>query len=264
MVLRYVEGGMELHGDAEVATNNHFDQDGLAGLFLLCDPDAALARRSLVTDLARAGDFGVYADRRAARASMAIAAMAADGAGYEDLLPLVARLLDEPDDFRDLWVEEDDVLSASEAAVASGAVAIGTVTDVDLAIIDVDPKLSAMAGGHRFTMRHIGGVHPMALHNATPCCRLLVRDEEGGAYRYTDRYETWVQYRSRELPRRVDLRPLAAALTERDTVEWTAVDPSDLSPELAASGSTLAPTDVEAALVQHLRSSPPAWDPYSY
>jgi hypothetical protein len=103
----------------------------------------------------------------------------------------------------------------------------------------------------------------MALHKATSCCRLLIRDADTGAYRYIDRYETWVQYRTRELPRRVDLRPLAASLSERDTVEWTTVEPSDLTPELSASGSTMTPADVESAVVEHLRSAPPAWDPYA-
>ena len=61
----------------DVVSNNHFDQDGLASIYTLVDPPAALARRAQVVDVARAGDFGTFANRSAARIAIAIA-------GYED------------------------------------------------------------------------------------------------------------------------------------------------------------------------------------
>ena len=55
----------------DVVSNNHFDQDGLASVYALVDPDAALARRELVIDVARAGDFGTFTNRDAARIAIA-------------------------------------------------------------------------------------------------------------------------------------------------------------------------------------------------
>ena len=78
MAFRYL-GCSHLHGDAGLVSNNHFDQDGLVSMFTLVDPEAALAHRELLMDLASAGDFGTYRSRDAARASMAIAAFADPG-----------------------------------------------------------------------------------------------------------------------------------------------------------------------------------------
>jgi hypothetical protein len=259
MACRYVEQGGGLHGDADAATNNHFDQDGLAGLLFLVDPDGALAHRELLLDLARAGDFATYTDRRAARASMALSAMvnAAEPAPYPELcarlyqqaLPLAFELLDHPDRFADLWRGEDAELTAAEEAVAAGRVHIDEVPDIDLAVVRPDPSLHP-TGGHRFGGEHFAGVHPMALHAATSCVRLLVR--AGDRWTYTDRYETWVQYRSRELPRRVDLAPLAAELG------WVSTPPSRLTPTMAGEGGD----DAVDRIVAYLRTARPAWQPY--
>src|SRR5262245_39388600 len=46
--------------DAPAVTNNHFDEDGLVGIFALLNPDRALAGRERYVDVASAGDFGVF------------------------------------------------------------------------------------------------------------------------------------------------------------------------------------------------------------
>jgi Family of unknown function (DUF6687) len=282
MVLRYLDLGGDRHGDAEVVTNNHFDQDGLAGVFAPVDPAAALERRTLLADLARSGDFATYRDRRAARASMAIAALtdperstlgssafAGDypelcAALYVEALGLLTELLAHPDRFRHLWKDEDDELGAAEAAIAAGRVDVREVTDIDLAVVRVEPGVSSR-GGHRFASHHADGVHPMALHAATACVRLLLA--QGDRYSYTDRYETWVQYRTRALPRRIDLGPVAEELSALEAdATWVATGPGVLTPQLRVAddrSSSLAVDDVAAVVERALRTSPPAWDPYS-
>ena len=281
MVLRYLDHDVERHGDADVVTNNHFDQDGLASVFALVDPSAAIERRALLTDLARSGDFATYVDRRAARASMALSALTDPdrsplgrsafsddyqemcAALYSEALGMLVELLDDPDRFRSLWEDEDDELSAAESAVAAGRVDVREVGDIDLAVVRLDPT-APTGGGHRFGGEHADGLHPMALHAATRCVRLLVAQED--RYSYTDRYETWVQYRSRSLPRRIDLAPVAAELTalERDGTSWTATAPGTLTPRLHTGNapSSLPFDDVVAVVERALRTAPPAWDPY--
>ena len=103
----------------------------------------------------------------------------------------------------------------------------------------------------------------MAVHNATDCARLLL--VQGRHYRYVDRYGTWVQFRSRELPRRIDLTPFAERLTARESgsVSWTATPPSSLTPTLTCDDeSGLDPETVRREIGDHLEQSPPAWDPY--
>jgi hypothetical protein len=277
MALRYVAGSARLHGAAEAVTNNHFDQDGLVSIFALADPEAALARRPALEDLAAAGDFATYARRDSARASMAISAFT-DGdrspfgplpADYGDLtahlyseaLPRLAELIDDVDRYRALWADEDAQLTESQAAVATGAVAVEEHADVDLAVVTVHG--SDRWAGHRFGGRRYEGVHPMAIHGATACNALLLVGD--GLCRFTYRYETWVQYRSRPMRPRADLQPLADALTAADDVAWTADAVNELTPEVQPvdpAASSLAPDAVVAAVVDHLRTAPPAFDPY--
>ena len=66
----------DLHVPADVVSNNHFDEDGLVGIYALLEPEAAASRRDLLIDVAQAGDFGVFRSRRAARIAFAISAHA--------------------------------------------------------------------------------------------------------------------------------------------------------------------------------------------
>ena len=279
MAFRYLDDPPP-HPPAEVVTNNHYDQDGLVSVHALVDPETALANRDLFIDVAAAGDFGTYRFREAARASMTVWAyahpelspLAADLAGvpypgqvallYESTLPLLVDFASRPDRYAGLWADEDDRLSASEKALAAGRIRIDERTDLDLAVVTMDEDL-AVGGGHRFGHDSLSEVHPMAINNATACVRLLL--VQGRRYRYVDRYETWVQFRSRPVPPRVDLAPLAERLTavERGPVRWSADPFSTMTPTLAPDDeSSLDAAEVVDAVVDHLRTAPPAWDPY--
>ncbi|HET9730017.1 MAG TPA: DUF6687 family protein, partial [Acidimicrobiia bacterium] len=77
------------------------------------------------------------------------------------------------------------------------------------------------------------------------------------------RYESWVQYVSRPVRPRRDLRPLAAELSTLDAVEWRAGGPSDLTTVCAPRGeSSLDPKVVRDHVIMYLREAPAAWDPY--
>jgi hypothetical protein len=276
MAFQYVSSGGTI--DAGGVTNNHFDQDGLVSMYALIEPDRADRHRELLVDVAAAGDFATYRHRQAARASMAIATysdpnrspIAADLTGsyadqcaalYERLLDQLLDLVLDSERFAELWTDEDRQLADSETALANGAITIEEHAALDLAVVDIaenEPRRS----GHRFAANEYVGAHPMAINNATNCFRIL--QVHGRSYTYTDRYESWVQYRSRRPLRRVDLRPLAEALTAADTeTAWTAQAPSTLTPQLSATHeSSLDRATVLQHLTDHLRSAPPAWNPY--
>ncbi|MEJ7583138.1 MAG: DUF6687 family protein [Acidimicrobiales bacterium] len=282
MAFRYLDRGRCLHQPADVVTNNHFDQDGLVGVFVLTRPDEAVLRRDLLQDLAAAGDFATYRDRRAARLSMVVAAYVdpvrsplaplpaeygeSSALLYRELLGRLPELLDRPEAHRPLWAEEDGELSASEAAIARGDVVIEEHPEVDLTVVTLGDKVRDGGwAGHRFAGRRFEGVHPMALHNATDRLALLL--VQGRRYRFTYRYETWVQYRSRPTRPRVDLTALATRLTseESGTTIWRADPVQDLTPQLGTvdgAESSLAPSRVVAHVTAHLRDAPPTWDPY--
>jgi hypothetical protein len=272
------------HPAAEVVSNNHFDQDGLVGVFALTSPEAALARRDLLVEVARAGDFAVTSSRHAARVSMVLSAWADPARTplphpptdydeltavlYGELIGRLPQMCDRPELHRALWAEEDETLAASEAALASGAVMITEVPDVDLAVVDV-PERAPAGGGHRFGGQWVEGLHPMAVNNATQRGALLT--VRGHHYEFGYRYESWVQFRTRAVRPRVDLAPLAEQLTAAEgdrggSVAWVAERISGLTPTLAPAGdqeSRLEPSVVRALVEAHLRAAPPAWNPYA-
>jgi hypothetical protein len=252
-------------------------------VYALCAPDAAQTRRALLVEVARAGDFAVTPSRAAARVSMVLSAYAdpersplgalpADYDAtaallYTELLGRLPELCDHPDRARPLWAEEDATLQASEDAIASGSVKIEEVPDLDLAVVTV-PERAPAAGGHRFAGQWVHGLHPMAVHNATERGALLTR--RGRNYGFAYRYESWVQYRSHTVRPRVDLAPLVERLNdeeEADGVTWVADHVSGLTPALSMAGdgadeSGIAPGRFVSLVEAHLRSAPPAWDPY--
>ena len=268
----------ELIGDAELVSNNHFDQDGLVSIHTVVAPAAALARRAFLEDVARAGDFATYRSRDAARVSMVLSAWASGQGGfelptvydeaagllYEHWVPRLDELCADVAAHRRLWADEDESLTASEAAIAGGDVTITERPDVDLAIVDV-PADAPDAGGHRFGGDWVAGLHPMAVHNATG--RLVVATVRGRSYDVEVRYESWVQLRSRPLRLRRDLAPLADRLQdeERGDATWTATAVSTLVPRLRSGDgdSSIRPVRFVELLVDHLATAPPAWDPFS-
>jgi hypothetical protein len=279
MAFHYLDAPLD-HAPAEIVTNNHFDQDGLVGVHALIEPEQSLPHRELLIDTAAAGDFAKYRDRRAARASMTIDAYAdverspiADRltgsydaqcvALYEETIPLLVAIATDNERFRDLWADEDAELTSSEQLIGDGTVTIEDMPEVDLAVVTI-PEHEQTRRGHRFAGESFEGVHPMALHNATGRLRLLV--VHGRRYKFVDRYETWVQYRSRPTLRRVDMRPLAERLmdSERGSAEWTAAAPGSLTPTMLVRGESTLDADVVRKMVLgHLTASPPAWDPYA-
>jgi hypothetical protein len=272
-----------MHVPAELVTNNHFDQDGLMSVYALADPRAASARAGVVVEVARAGDFAVTSSPHAARLSMAIAACAdaerspleaaiyegsyeeTTGRLYAELLPRLTPWLDDPAACRDLWAEEDAQLQADESLIASGAVAIEEVPELDLSVVTL-PASHSSSGGHRFGARWSDAVHPMALHAAIDGFAVLLAQGPRVELRY--RYESWVQYQSRAVRPRVDLSQLADELTalESDGARWEFDGVADLTPTLHVidEGSTdLDPVVIRARVEQAIRVGSPAWDPYT-
>jgi hypothetical protein len=182
---------------------------------------------------------------------------------YEETLPLLVEMAVDGERFRDLWADEDADLTASEEAIADGVVTIDELPEVGLAVVTI-PDAENPRSGHRFAGASFDSVHPMALHNATNCFRLLVI--HGRRYQFIDRYETWVQYRTRRPLPRIDMRPLAKRLseTERDSATWTAAAPGSLTPTMRVEGeSSIDEAVVRNLVIGHLSHGAPAWDPYS-
>jgi len=272
----------DLHVPADVVSNNHFDEDGLVGIFALVEPAMAENHRALLIDVARAGDFGVYERRGAARIAFAISAYADSAASpfpaelfampypqmvgelYRRILEILPALLTNVEDFRQLWEAEDEKLTLSEELIEKGQITIEERPGTDMAVVTVPPGLMAQRV-HRFTQSRFEECHPFALHNRTCCSRVLLVQRQNVEFRY--RYETWVQLASRKPLLRVDLKPFAEELNREESSggAWRFDGVDRITPRLHLEGSVA--SSIPAALIQtrlehYLATAPPAWNPY--
>jgi hypothetical protein len=182
---------------------------------------------------------------------------------YTEALGRLAEWCDRPALVRHLWAEEDDSLTRSGAAFDCGAATLEERPDVDLAVVTVETA-APDAGGHRFGGDWVGGLHPMAVFARTD--RHVVATVRGRRYVVEQRYETWVQLRSRPLRLRRDLAALTDRMQdeERGDAVWSATPVAGLTPRLTSGEgeSSLSPDRVVDLLAAHLAAAPPAWGPF--
>jgi hypothetical protein len=281
IVFAYLDSPV-LYPNAEFVSNNHFDEDGLIGVFALTDQVTAQENRDLLMDVASAGDFGVYKQRDAARMAFAISTCADSntsplpkeifempypqmaGRLYENLLEVFPRLITSLNDYKNLWETEDAKLSASEELIENGDITIEERPELDLALINIPVGLPPMPA-HRFTQVRLTECHPFALHSRTKCTRLFIAQGQRVEFQY--RYESWVQLASRRPPARVDLKAMADELNREEISggHWVFDGVDRITPRLHFKGNSA--TSISAGmflsrLEKHLATGAPAWNPY--
>lgn len=262
---------------AEAVSNNHFDEDGLVGIFALLNPQAAQEERELLLDIATAGDFGTYKNREAAQVSFVLQAWAQPDKSplnravfrrpydevtsilYEELLPRFSNIFQRVHFLEQYWKDEDLLLDWSESAIENGSIKIEEFSDLDFSVIETPATKEWAAArpivdGARWTH---SVCHQFAAHNATNCSRILVTDGQRHDFYY--RYETWVETVNRKPQPRLDLRPIAQTLNRLEGRSiWTAEDIKDIVPHLsmAEKGQTkLSSASVKDAFIEFFSAS---------
>lgn len=226
-------------GDAELVLNDHYDTDGFLSMLAVVRPDLALAREELCLAAAATGDFGAWHGRRAfaidrivANLAAPCSPVAAEFAGvrgperslarYRWLVANAARVLDEPDSLAACWRDECGLAYDELARARAGGLRRHVVPELGLAVVETD-----------------GPVRRMTLNSLAGAFRVLhaERRANGWRYRYHDRTESWFEVVGFTPLPRIDLRPLAARLQEReaprqDGLGWFADPPDAPIPEL--------------------------------
>jgi hypothetical protein len=255
-------------------SNNHFDEDGLCAVWAMLHPKLALERRDLLVDVATAGDFSTYRRPQAAKVVFIIRSYADaaaspiadklrndDGTGssrYQAILPLLKGFLDDTERYGPYWSAEWSAMLESKTAMVLGDVELHEIPYVDLAVARAPMPL-----------------HPMVLYNQTERLRVLTATP-GGHYSLRYRYETWVQFSSRQVMPRVDLTPLLPRLQslERADVTWTfdgiaAITPTlqPVGPDGSPGGSSLSLDTLIDELVafydQEQNKATLQWNPFT-
>ena len=257
----------DFHVTAEAVSNNHFDADGLVGIYSLLNGAEALAQKGLLVDIAQAGDFDRYNDRDAARVSFVLDAwtdpirsplkesiFAQDYPSvanilYEELLPRLPNIIEKIDHLEKYWLSADQLLEATEEALTNGSIKIEAIPDIDLAIVYIPES----------NLSPLQNVHKMAIHNRTDHFRILLMQENKFELYY--RYETWIELRSRPTLPRIELQPLALTLTKQESMDgkWSAGSINDLTPHLKLSGSyksIIVDQSFKEQVIEYLRDAP--------
>jgi len=267
IVFNYLDSP-KYHVDVPAVSNNHFDEDGLVGVFSLINPEFAIRHRELLISVATAGDFGVVRDPLAAKIVFTLNAFADAersplpkhlfklrypehaAALYEELIRRLPDFVEKTDGYETLWRDENDSWKASEALCDSQKVVIEENTDLDLAIVRIP--------------ENIADCHPFAIHSRTKCSRLIYLRGKRVEFQY--RYEGWVRLATRRPLLRVDMDALTEELNREDATsgKWIFEREVGISPRLYREGSSsiLNAADVVSKIEHHLRTAPAAWNPY--
>ena len=270
------------HVEADAVSNNHFDEDGLVGIFAMLEPSIAERHRPLLLDVAQAGDFGIFQQREAARITFTLSAFADPETSplpgntfqrpypelanelYLRLLELLPKLLTGVNEYRSFWEIEDAKLTTSEELIEQGEITIEERPDLDLAIVRLPEDLTRYRV-HRFTQQRLAECHPFALHNRTACSRLLLLHGAGSNCNIGT--EGWVQMASRRPLLRVDLSGLANELNQEEKTDgrWLFDGVDQITPRFYFDGASTTSIPLEpivSRVEQVLRAGPPAWNPY--
>lgn len=269
----------------QAVSNNHFDQDGLVSVFALTQPELAQKYRALLIDVAEAGDFGKYKDKKAAQIAILINTMITPEAGffdasvfslpyadmaavfYRELLKHLPGMLEDIKAYHDLWQDEYMFLEHSTALIEAGQVTITEDMENDIAIITIPEVVNSQLPTLLDHRTHFGGIHEFAIHNATPRARLLY--VQGHHIQFKYRYETWVQLKNNIHPLRVNLSPLAEQLSELDDVKWVYQGSEGFAPllyidaQIDTQKTTSLPLNkIESMLKHTLKTGDVDWSPY--
>jgi hypothetical protein len=125
---------------AEAVSNNHFDVDGLMGLWAMLNPEAALGNADKLVAIAECGDFERWSGEHAAKAVCALHGLerlessplhgglagvsdphARTAYLYAGTMPYVQTLLDDMDSLEEFWHDEYGRVEAGRQLVERGA-----------------------------------------------------------------------------------------------------------------------------------------------
>ncbi|HEX8070338.1 MAG TPA: DUF6687 family protein [Pyrinomonadaceae bacterium] len=226
----------ELTRGVELATNNHFDTDGVLSVWTVLNPTRALPLRAELIAAAEAGDFSEYTTPQAVRASLCLQGSDAPvpGAGlaaplarrlngdapvdepraYELLLPEIERVLTRTDDYEELWREPWAEIERALDSFARGDSRVSEDERTRLSVVTLAPGLYGAQGFS--PVRHAAPFTAIARHARGELFLIALPTAGGYAYRIDYPYYSWAETVVRP---RVPRRNLAPALQQLNELE---------------------------------------------
>lgn len=280
IVFRYLEepAAYVNTDEIEAVSNNHFDEDGLVGLYSILHPEEAQELKDSLIGIASTGDFGVCHDRDAIRSAFIISAWTDPATSplksslflkpyaeitailYEELIPRLSKIVTKVDYLEKYWKKPDKELDEAERAIKQGDIELEEHQELDLLIAKTGGNKTCKTsyekreGEGAIRLDSGSSPHQIALHNASNCSRVLIMNDSDYDFYY--RYESWVEFRSKSIPPRVDLADAAALLNryEKDAAVWEADSIDEIVPHLRLKGgkSKISQADMRTYLIDFL------------
>ncbi len=254
-----------------IATNNHFDTDGLLSVWALLNPKKAepMAERMIVA--AEAGDFSTFSSEEGVQIPLLIdglchsddsplAGMIAAYAGpreaayYKGLLPLVPDLFRKKDHYKKYWQAPFEQILASMASFEKGVIGLEEYEEEGLSVV-IDEKSPARQAID---------------HHCQGDLILVIEDREkaegGFAYELDYRYYAWADTITRPPIKKISMASLAEALNRfegRASGKWMCEGYSGMSLSAALKFtdeqgsrqlSTIHPDDLIRMVRAHLKT----------
>jgi hypothetical protein len=190
--------------DVEVATNNHFDTDGVLAIWILLRPELALAHEGLLVAAAEAGDFEEWpSDERGLWLDSAIASLSAgasDPISYDRVLSALDDLLPSIEKREDLWGGAYRSLLSAGDDLARGAVRVERAGRI--AVVTHDRGVKELP--YPWIAR--------ALPKDVDRVLLAFEQERGFVYRYEMRRWSWADTVVRPKPAKTKRGPIRREL----------------------------------------------------
>jgi hypothetical protein len=219
----------------DVATNNHFDTDGVLSVWTVLACERALEFKDKLVAAAEAGDFSEFTSDAAVRVSVAIqggdnpftggagsplartlacGADVSEARAYELVLPEVERLLTHTDEYEYAWREGWSEIESALESFASGR---SRVFEDEASRLSVVTLAHDLYGSRGFDPARDGVPFTAITHNARGQLFLVAAPLAGGwSYRIDYPCYSWAETFVRP---RVERRPLSDLLSRLNELE---------------------------------------------
>jgi hypothetical protein len=224
----------ELTRGIDLATNNHFDTDGVLSVWTLLSGERALELRDKLIAAAEAGDFSELSTKAGVCASIVIqgsdsptdvgSPLAQQLAGepvndearaYELVLPHVERVLTHTNDYASLWCDPWNRIATALDSFAKGRSRVDEDNEAKVSLVILAPDIFSSRGFK--PTRHCAPFTAIS-HHARGEVFLIATPLDGGwAYRIDYPYYSWAETIVRPRIERRDFGGLINDLNEVET-----------------------------------------------
>ena len=224
----------ELTRGIELATNNHFDTDGVLSVWTVLTGQRALELREKLIPAAEAGDFSEFTSENAVRASIAIQGsdqptpgdesgsplacqlagenVEDDARAYDLVLPEVERLLTKTDEYEPLWRSAWEKIATAMESFARGASQVVEFDDAGISLVTLAPDVFSRSGFN--PTRHAAPYTAISRYAKGRLFLITTPLKNGWAYRIDYPYYSWAETIVRPLIRRRDFSQRLAELNQ--------------------------------------------------